>query len=500
MPLLLKQTALRSSAMFGVKIFGLIGRVVLTRLVGAEGVGLYQIAYSYYGLMLMLITGGLPTTLALYTAKNKAQGWRLFKAFSLIIVVIGGLVSLLSFSFASVIAQLLGNSKLAFAIQCIAPALFAVPLLNLLRGYLQGMERYGMIALSELTEQAVRITAMIVFVILFLSYGSSLAVGGGILGTFIGALFSFILLIVACAFARKPIPSIGNPLGASPVSPALSIVIQSSLLIALTRLLIPASDLIDAVVIQRRLQFAGYSASEAMAMYGVLSGMAVIIVYMPTLLTSALSHTLTMKIAADWQEGRKNHFYRRVYAAMELSWIWGWASGLLLYKYAAQISWLFFGTDEASTAIQYLSAIPLIVGFRELTTSTLWAQDRKRVPLAGMIAGVSMTLILLYYLITIPGFEYAGAAIAFLSMELVAAAWNIRALKLVRNHYVRPTLLILDSLVLAGMMIFATIVSLFLLNLSSSKPIALALEIAIYLGGAGIYMGIRFFFKIRQQL
>lgn len=486
--------------MFGVKIFGLIGRVVLTRLVGAEGVGLYQIAYSYYGLMLMLITGGLPTTLALSTAKNKDQGWVLFKAFSLIIIVTGGAVSLLSFWFSSEIAQLLGNAKLAFAIQCIAPALFAVPLLNLLRGYLQGMERYGMIALSELTEQAVRITAMIVFVILFLSYGSSVAVGGGILGTFIGALFSFVLLIVVYAFARKPISSSVVPFGTSHVSPALSIVIQSSLLIALTRLLIPASDLMDAVLIQRRLQFAGYSASDAMAMYGVLSGMAVIIVYMPTLLTSALSHTLTMKIAADWQEGRTTQFYRRVYATLELSWIWGWASGLFLYKYAAQISWLFFGTVEATTSIQYLSAIPLIVGFRELTTSSLWAQDRKRAPLAGLIAGVSITLILLYFLMAIPGFEYAGAAIAFLSMELVAAVWNMRALKLVRKNYFRPPLLILDVLFLTGTMIFATMLSLFLLNLTSSKPIALVFEIVIYLGGAGIYMGVRFLFKIRQQL
>ncbi|WP_255807886.1 oligosaccharide flippase family protein [Cohnella mopanensis] len=500
LPLLFKQTAIRSSAIFLVKIFGLIGRIFLTRLVGAEGVGLYQIAYSYYGLILMIITGGLPTTLALFTAKNRDQGWLLFKAFSLTIIVAGGISSLLTFWFSSDIARLLGNSELGFAIRCIAPALFAVPLLNMLRGYLQGLERFGMIALSELTEQAVRIAAMLVFVLLYLPNGFSAAVGGGILGTFMGALCAFILLIFACAFSRKPIQAIANPIETTRVNSAFAVVFQTSLLIALTRLLIPASDLIDAVLIQKRLQTAGHSASEAMAMYGVLSGMAVIIVYMPTLLTSALSHTITMKIVADWQDGRMNQFYRRVYAAMELSWIWGWASGLFLYQYSEDISSLFFGTAEAAKPIQYLSFIPLIVGFRELTTSILWAQDRKKVPLAGLIAGICATIILLYFLIPIPGFGYAGAAIALTSMELVAAVWNLQALKLVRSVFFRPSLLIADFLFLAGIMIFASLLSLSFLGLTSSKPMALALEIVIYLGGAGIYMGIRFLYKIRQQL
>lgn len=469
-------------------------------MVGAEGVGLYQIAYSYYGLMLMLITGGLPTTLALSTAKNNDQGWILFKAFSLIIIVIGGIISLLTFWFSSDIAIVLGNSELGFAIQCFAPALFAVPLLNLLRGYLQGLERYGIIAISELTEQAVRIASMLVFVLFFLSKGFTVAVGGGILGTFTGALLSFILLICIFSFSRKPIPTTGIPVETSSASPAFALVIQTSILIALTRLLIPASDLIDAMVIQNRLQIAGYSASEALAIYGVLSGMAVIIVYMPTLFTSALSHTLTMKIASDWQEGRLNQFYRKIYAAMELSWVWGLVSGLFLYQYASEMSWLFFGTVEASKAIQYLSIIPLIVGFRELTTSILWAQDRKRVPLAGLIAGICITIILLYFLVTIPRFEYAGAAIALLAMELVATVWNLQALKLVRRVYFRPSQLILDVLIVTGVMIFASLISLFFLHLTSSKPIALALEIVIYLGGVAIYMSMRFLFKIRLQV
>ncbi|MGE6663754.1 oligosaccharide flippase family protein [Paenibacillus xylanexedens] len=76
---LLCQTGIRLGAIALTKSFGLAGRVILTRFIGAEGIGLFQIAYAYFGFVLMLITCGLPTTLAMYTAGKKDRGWVWFK-------------------------------------------------------------------------------------------------------------------------------------------------------------------------------------------------------------------------------------------------------------------------------------------------------------------------------------------------------------------------------------------------------------------------------------
>lgn len=57
LPLILKQTMVRANAMIVVKAIGLVGKVFMTRLVGAEGMGLYQLAYSFYSLILMIISG-----------------------------------------------------------------------------------------------------------------------------------------------------------------------------------------------------------------------------------------------------------------------------------------------------------------------------------------------------------------------------------------------------------------------------------------------------------
>lgn len=197
--------ALRAAAILVGKVIGLVGRATLTRILGAEGVGLYQIAYSCYGIFLMIITG-LPTALALFTAKHPAKGWGAFRTLSVIVALAGAAASLLMYMQSDSIAILLGNPDVEAAIRCLAPALLAVPLLQLLRGYMQGSERYGAISFSEIAEQAVRIGTMIVLVLLFASEGTSIALGAGLTGTTIGALAAF-LLLTACLAIRRSFPA-----------------------------------------------------------------------------------------------------------------------------------------------------------------------------------------------------------------------------------------------------------------------------------------------------
>lgn len=85
--------------------------------------------------------------------------------------------------------------------------------------------------------------------------------------------------------------------------------------------------------------------------------------------------------------------------------------------------------EAAAEPIRYLCAIPLIVGLRELTTSILWAQERKRTPLTGLALGIGLSVLLQFFIVAIPGFGYRGAAIGILLMETVAVLWNLHALR-----------------------------------------------------------------------
>ncbi len=424
----MEQTLFRFKAIFVVKLIGLIGRLSLTRLVGAEGVGLYQAAYSFYGLVVVFLTGGLPTALALATAKNADQGRKLFKIVASGLLLIGGSLGMLTFRYSDRIAYSLGYPELDFTIRCLAPALLIVPALSLLRGYLQGLQRFRGIAVSEVMEQFVRVAVLLIAVPAFSSGGLGRAVGGSVLGTAAGALAALLLLAVPLARrSRRRYVLASKP--ETEWRGALSLLMKTSLAIVATRLLIPLSDFTDMLIIPSRLKAAGYTATEATEIYGVMTGMAVILAYVPTIFTASLSHTLTMSIAVDWEQGRVAQFRRRMFAAFKVGWLWGLASGLFLYLFAPELSRFIFGTPEAERPIQYLSILPSLVGLREVSTSLLWAQNRKATPLYGLMIGIAFNIALIYGLASIPGFGYIGISIGIISTEAVLTLWNLHALR-----------------------------------------------------------------------
>ncbi|MEF2967156.1 oligosaccharide flippase family protein [Paenibacillus sp. M1] len=444
-PHLLLQSAIRAGAMTVVKLFGLIGRVILVRLVGAEGIGLYQMGYSLYGFLVTLF-GGLPTALAIITAKKPNQGWQLLKLLSVGIIFSSGMISLAVFWEAPIIAGLLGNPGLIHALKSLAPAILAAPLLGLLRGYLQGMERFGIIAASEVIEQACRIFIMVLIIYYCLPFGIEIAVGKGLYATFLSVLISFVILTVYVSIYGAANSS-RIRLSKEGVSLPMVWFFRTSLMISLTRLLVPASEFIDAILIPNRLMIAGHSPSEATSMYGVITGMAVTLVYTPSLITEALSHTMTMRIAAESQQ-RGGRAQTLLQLAMKLSWLWGLISGSYIFVYANELSFFLFNTGEAGQLIRYLAVIPVIVGLREMTTSILWVQDNKKIPFFGLGIGICCSIVIQYFVIAIPGYGYIGAAAGILAMELIATLWNMKEINRNVSIFKMIPLALLDTAVI----------------------------------------------------
>lgn len=473
--------------MIVVKAIGLVGKVFMTRLVGAEGMGLYQLAYSFYSLILMIISGGLPTALAMFTAKHTARGWRLFKICSIFLILTGLACSVLTFWLSKPVANLLGYPQLDVVIRCLSPAILVVPLLGLLRGYLQGLERYTAIALSEIIEQTARIGILMWLVPLFIQSGIEFAVGGAVLGTFTGGLLAFAMLSAFFMYNRPP-AALAPPSSRTD----LPLVVQASFAIALTRLLIPASDFIDAIIIPQRLQVAGVSSKEAAEMFGIVTGIALVVAYMPTLITGSLTHTLTMKITADWQNTNYNSFYKKSHTAFQIAWVWGLASGFFIFKYASEISLFVFSIQNAEIPIKSLAMLPLLVGLREITTSILWAQNRKKIPFIGLGTGVLVNFIILYSLVCIPGLGYTGMSLGVIMMELIATVWNFKALQLFkRTKSSIIIMLLLDILVFEVILVIGTLCFRLFISLGWPEPVSIIAEILHYVLWCTLYLKVR---------
>lgn len=431
LPIFFKQFAFRSGAIILVKLIGAFVRIPLFRLLGAEGIGLYQMAYSFYGLILTLVMCGFPMALSLTTAQDRNRGIRMLKISTLLVTLIGGLISFLTFSYAKEIAGWIGDSELTAAIQMLAPAIFAASLLSLIRGYLQGIEFYGFIALSEVIEQTIRVVTMISFATLWLGQGLSTAVSGATMGAFAGALSALLFLIIILIHHQQPIFHSQTFRPRQPsfiLGPGLLLFFQTSFAIYVTRLILPVSDFLDTLIIPHRLQDSGLNFHQATAIFGEISGMAATIVYIPAIVTAALSHILATKLTADWGKKNKANFLLHSRKALELGWLWGASSSLILFFYAKDLSLLVYGDLSLTKAITYLSLAPLITGVRDISTTILWVMEKKQTPFLGLVWGTICSVLSGYFLVAIPGFGYEGAAISLLTLEFIATLWNIRAL------------------------------------------------------------------------
>ncbi|QIC04289.1 oligosaccharide flippase family protein [Brevibacillus sp. 7WMA2] len=428
LPLIIRQFLLRSGLLFLVKIIGAIGRIFLFRIFGAEGMGLYQMVYAFYGFVLTLVTAGLPTSLSLTTAKDVHKGMYFLKVSLILTCILGGSATILSYSYAEIIADWYGDSKLTVAIQLLSPVFLFVPQLHLFRGFFQGVEIYGSISFSELLEQSMRVITMLVLANIWISYGVSVAVGGAVLGAVVGGLSALLFFIGIYLLQRKKLRYLSLP-SRFHHSTETSIFLKMSVSVLATRLLLPLTDFIDSILIPNRLMHSGLTAHQSTSIYGEITGMALTIVYLPSMVTSAFLHVIIPKIAGNWEKNNVGQFRSRVNKSMKVGWLWGISASLYFFLYGQNISQAITGDASLAYSLISLSLIPFLSGIRDISTNILWVKGRKKGPLVGVIVGSIISIIINYWLVGIPSFQYSGIVIGIVSFELASLLWNL--------HYMR---------------------------------------------------------------
>lgn len=138
---------------------------------------LYAQGYQIYGVALMVATAGLPNVVARLVAEYSAK--KEFTTVKQVLkqsLLLGGTMGLIAAAFLYVFAGPLsqGDPNVVLVIRSLAPAVLVIPILAMLRGFLQGYELMGPSALSQFIEQVVRVIYMLTmtYLIMIVSHGS----------------------------------------------------------------------------------------------------------------------------------------------------------------------------------------------------------------------------------------------------------------------------------------------------------------------------------------
>ena len=183
------------------KIMGAIYRIPLARLIGGEGMGLYQMAYPIYTTILSLATAGVPVAISVLVSRKETQGYagdsrKIFRVSLLILLVFGFLLTLLVMQSASFIANsVLKEPRAYYPILAVAPAIFFAGLMSVFRGYFQGHQSMIPTAVSQVIEQLFRVTAVLILAILLFPRGLEYAAAGATFGAVVGGVIGLLVLL-----------------------------------------------------------------------------------------------------------------------------------------------------------------------------------------------------------------------------------------------------------------------------------------------------------------
>jgi stage V sporulation protein B len=182
------------------KLCGAIYRIPLTNALGSAGMGMYQLVFPFYTLLLAASSAGIPSAISRLIAErlkmNDEKGAKKIFHTALAALSLAGLaLSLAMYFTAENIAAFQGNIAAADSYRLIAPAIFLVSVISVIRGYFQGRLVMLPTALSQIVEQGVKIVFTLTVAVAFLPDVLK-AVGFAVLGVTVSEAAALLFLIL----------------------------------------------------------------------------------------------------------------------------------------------------------------------------------------------------------------------------------------------------------------------------------------------------------------
>ena len=435
----LKGTLILTVASFVVKVIGSLNWIFVSRILGGEGIGLYQMAFPIYFFAMSISQAGVPVAISIITAERVALkdvfgARRVFRISMTLMVFTGLLFSLLTYFGAGWLIewQFIRDPRAYMAVVALSPTIFFVTLLASSRGYLQGWQRMTPTAVSQIVEQIFRVLTMVLFASLLLPMGLDYAAAGASLGAFAGAIGGLLVLVYYHWKLDKDIereygPNLAPPPGAAPAPLGAIIrrIFSLALPVSAASIMLPIVSNLDLLIVPQRLEVAGYTVPQATELFGYLTGMAVPLVNLATILTASLAVSIVPAISEARALKDTQRVYNQTAAAVRISNFVCFPAFVVVFVLATPISTLIYNAPGAGPAVLVSSFSIVLLGLHQVSTAVLQGLGHPKIPMINMILAAAVKVALNWILTAIPWLGIMGAAWATAADMGVAAVINL---------------------------------------------------------------------------
>ena len=474
------------------KILGGIYRIPLARLIGDEGMALYQMAYPIYTTILALATAGIPAAISVLVARKESQGYtgdsyKIFQISLCILFFFGVGLTLLVGENAYFLADTVLNEPRAYyPILAVAPAIFLSSLMSVFRGYFQGYQSMTPTAFSQVIEQIFRVVAVIILACLLLPLGLEYAVAGATFGAVIGGIIGLLVLGICYIVFSRNTKSLTLFYSKSSNFQLTKDIIRLAVPISLGACILPLVQILDAIIVRKQLEVIGYTHLQATMLFGQLSGKAAVLIGLPTIFTIAVATSMVPAISEAFTEKDGILLTKRLNYGFRAGAIISFPCATGLYVMAFPICALLYGNPEAGVSLEALAFSAITLAAFQISSAGLQGIGRPEIAMLSLLVTGFSKVVLNYTLTSIPTLNIKGAAIATTLAFLIGALINIFILKKITDSVFESKRII--NIMLASVIMAILVKLLFNTLLTSDLHSYISTIIAI--GAGAIIYGI----------
>lgn len=445
-------------AMFCVTFFsvatramGFLLKIYLSRELGSELLGSYQVAMSIFAVLMTFVSSGIPVVLSRnvsyfsYNNDKKSIG-SIVSSGLLITGIICLAVSVIFLLFPSLLNIIFTSTASIEMIYILLPALIFSSIYEVLRGALWGQKHFFAISITEFIEQISRI------LILFLLFNTTIV---GISPTNKTALS----LTLACIISSIVVIIIYFKSGGNLSSPKqqFKTLAKDSTPITAVRTISSIVSSIIAIIIPIRLQLYGYSSSEALSEFGIIMGMTFPIIMIPSTLISSLAVTMVPSISEQSKDIDNetikdiNSLKSKIMFSIKMSLIFSSILIPIFLSLGTPICKFLFGNAKAGVYLSYATIVMIPLGFSQITSSVLNAVGLELKSLKNHIVSSALLILCIIFL---P--KYIGTfalIVGYFLMAFTSAIMNalmLKKRKLIDLSFLKTLLIVLIIIALAS--------------------------------------------------
>ena len=425
------------------KMLGALYRIPLTNVLGAEGMGMYQLVFPVYALFMVLATAGIPTALSRTVAEKRATGesTRKYLSVSMLALFLLGLIfATIMAVFSKFLAQKQGNADTYPGFLIIAPAIVCVCVISGFRGWFQGEMYMLPTALSNVVEQVVKLTVGLGLSYALAKRGVVYAVCGALLGVTVSeiatVLYMLLTYLVRSAKQKKENAltarvAVERAEGDVAKRARFRItkaeakgILHVALPIAAVSVLMPLSSFFDSVIVVNMLKVFGLEKSVATAQYGIISGPVNSLINMPVVAIMSLAVAIVPSVSASRVTRDIDGVMLKSSLCVRLAYLLGIPFAFYLAVFAKNVIGalypdLSYGNAIVAVNVLRITAANVVfLSTMQIYVSLLQALDKTKYAVLSLVCAIIVKIVLGVVLTRYIGIN--GAAIASLSLPVVS--------------------------------------------------------------------------------